>query len=390
MRNRKRVQAKSSRRAATVVLMALMIVFLAGMVAFGVDVGFIVLVKTQLQTAADSSAMAAAAFMGSNPEGVYDKAQEYASKHVAGGIPVDLATTDVEFGTWDIESRIFTPSDPPGTVGNAIRVTARRPNAPMFFGQVFGAGQFDTQASAVAMNNPRDIVFVVDLSGSMNDDTDAVWATSTIDSNFANESPSAGTALMEKVYADFNFGAYPGTSQYIGAGLSGVSTSSSAYAEMTGNYGPLAQSGVAADFRISSSDSESVRKQKAYSWIMENQIKTIMPNAVPPPNYADADSLAYWSKYIDYVIVQTYRSSGYYGSNVPPNVDTNRQVDDFNNPNRSNYPSASSSLPQAFQNYIGYQTYVSFMMDWGATASRSRANTRRCRYTARIVRSTRK
>ena len=42
-----------SRRAVTLVLAALLMVTLLGMVAFAMDVGYIVLVRSQLQTAAD-------------------------------------------------------------------------------------------------------------------------------------------------------------------------------------------------------------------------------------------------------------------------------------------------------------------------------------------------
>ena len=43
------------------VLAALLMILLVGMIAFAMDIGYIVLVRSQLQTAADSAAMAAAA-----------------------------------------------------------------------------------------------------------------------------------------------------------------------------------------------------------------------------------------------------------------------------------------------------------------------------------------
>ena len=53
-------------------------------------------------------------------------------------------------------------------------------------------------ASAVAMVNPRDIAFVVDLSGSMHFDT-------------MPDQSSANTAFIQTVYDDLGFGTYPGT-----------------------------------------------------------------------------------------------------------------------------------------------------------------------------------
>ena len=62
-------------------------------------------------------------------------------------------------------------------MGTAVKVTVRTDAASggatsLFFGRLFGLNSVNQQASAVAAVNPRDIAFVVDLSGSMNDDTD--------------------------------------------------------------------------------------------------------------------------------------------------------------------------------------------------------------------------
>ena len=56
---------KRSRRGVTLVLAAFLMVLMLGMVAFAVDCGYMVLVRSQLQGAADAAAMAAAEVMGS-------------------------------------------------------------------------------------------------------------------------------------------------------------------------------------------------------------------------------------------------------------------------------------------------------------------------------------
>ena len=147
------------RRGATIVLIAILIVVLVGMVAFAVDVGYMVLTRTQLQAAADSSAMAAASVMSEPPADIRAEAKEFAGMHVASAVKVGLKDADIEFGTWDASVRKFTPT---ASVGNAVRVTARRDGtqngeAPTFFGRVFGRNSFASKASAVAMANPRDI-----------------------------------------------------------------------------------------------------------------------------------------------------------------------------------------------------------------------------------------
>jgi len=46
------------------------------------------------------------------------------------------------------------------------------PNLPFFFGRALGKDSFSVSSRAIAMYQPRDIVVVLDLSGSMNDDSE--------------------------------------------------------------------------------------------------------------------------------------------------------------------------------------------------------------------------
>jgi len=349
------------RRGATLVLSLLLIVAMLGMVAFAVDTGYIMLVRTQLQVAADSAAMAAAAYLGKPFEEILAPADEYAGYHFAGGKPVEIDSSDVELGLWDSDTRTFTPSD---EMGNAVRVTARRDasaggEAPLFFARIFGNHSFHMSASAVAMANPRDIAFVIDLSGSMNNDTEPCWATGAINDTFADDGyPTIGDDLMQEVYDDFGFGSFPGATQYVGEPV-GVSQNQYAYAELTENGGPLTEGSVPQQYRIKSSDSESTRKSKAYSWIIDAQIARVMPNAKPTPN--SSLNYDYWEKYLDYVICPFRdRSRGW----LPYRQDSDR-IDGFGNPSSSTFPEASVSVPRGYRNKIGYRTYVQFMMDHG-------------------------
>ncbi len=293
------------RRGAILILSAVLGVVMLGVVAFAVDLGAIVLARTQLQAAADSSAMAAAASMRLTRTEMNAVAQEYANYHDACGIPVQLDTGDVEYGIWDITTRTFTATKDPG---NAIRVTTRSDEetggrAPLFFGRIFGHASFAQRASAVAMANPRDICFVVDLSGSMNDDTEPCWATAEINEEFADEGyPTIGNDLMRDLYADFGFGTFPGKLQYVGD-PAGVAHNKWAYAELTKNDGFLAnlpKKPKWAKYRIKKRDDEATRKVKAYSAIIDFQIAKVMPKAKPVPS-SDVN-YAYWEKYLDYII----------------------------------------------------------------------------------------
>jgi hypothetical protein len=55
---------------------------------------------------------------------------------------------------------------------SAIEVTMRYPNLPLFFGRALGRDSFAVAARAIATYQPRDIMVVLDLSASMNDDSE--------------------------------------------------------------------------------------------------------------------------------------------------------------------------------------------------------------------------
>ncbi|QDU98259.1 TadG family pilus assembly protein [Lignipirellula cremea] len=434
-----------NRKAQVVVWAALMMVFVVGMVAFAVDVGYMLLTRSQLQNAADSAAIAGAAVMSQGTEAVVAEAQEFAAYHVAASDKVKLDAGDVEFGVWDSDARKFEATIDPG---NAIRVTVRREKAALFFGRVFGHKVFSTQASAVATATPRDIALVVDLSGSMNDDTEPAWATTSINKNFDS---SVGSDLMQDLYTDLGFGKFPGNLQHLGASL-GVKPDKYAYAEMTKDEGPLASVSIPPAYRIAPTDTEAVRKQKAYSWLINYEIAPMMPAALPQ---ASTGNYKYWEKYLDYLILPVKivaprppappqpvgpkpvgpkptppkptdppppkppigwilpgdeslvaawsqsplagvpeshpavsleplafagdaaqalllasQSLGDPGSPpiergwLPPSQSGDR-ITGFNNPNKTNFPDSSTSLPRNLRNYIGYLTYAQFMADHG-------------------------
>ncbi|HLA85525.1 MAG TPA: pilus assembly protein TadG-related protein [Thermoguttaceae bacterium] len=355
----------------TLVLFAVMLLVIVGMVAFAIDMGRIVLVRTQLQVAADAAAIGAAAKLGDSYEEVFDIARTVAGHHEAGDQGVNVGEEDVEIGIWDASTRTFTPTE--DRVGNAVRVSTFRDErhggeVPLLFAPVLKAFSFRMSASAVAMASPRDIAFVVDLSGSMNDDSEPCWATDAVNQEFADEGfPTVGSELMEKVFQDFNYGAFPGALEYFGSPW-GAPQTQYAYAELTKNGGPLTKSAIPSQYRIASSDNESTRKRKAYSIVIDQQLARIMPNARPAPN--SGVNYAYWEKYLDYMLRGvTIRSSGAgtppkNRGTLPPNQDP-AGVTDFNNPNRATFPSASSSAVQAYQNWLGYLTYAQFMMDYG-------------------------
>ena len=313
---------KPRRRGAILLLTVFLLVFLLGVIAFAVDIGYILLAKTQLQTAADSAALAAGATMGNDQTTSIATGKQFAGLNTVAGQHAIVASSDIVYGTWDTGSRTFTPTQ--NGLGNAVKVTARADNTtsgavPLFFGAVFGQHSVDAQASAVATANPRDICFVVDLSSSMNDDTDPA-NTASINASY----PGVATQMMQKFFNDMNFGTYPGTSAKVGAPLGGTAissltnTSSSPLlykkkATILSTYHYTVPSQyliyVSGDGSGKTADSSTSRTQKAYSWVIDEQLGGksgaalaglgLMRNALPNLDSTNSSYYTYWKAYID-------------------------------------------------------------------------------------------
>lgn len=332
-------KTRNNRRGAVIVLAAVMLVVLLGMIAFAVDVGCLGLARTQLQTAADAAALAAAGSSGKSEAEIIQTARQFANANIVSGRHVQLNSGDVEFGSWDVAAHTFTPL-PAGQVGTAVKVTVRTDDdsggeTPLFFGRLLGFSSIAQEASAVATVNPRDIAFVVDLSGSMNYDTNPTMS-------------SADEGLMQQVYDDFGFGDYPGASQYAGQSLEIYKTSSWVYA-LTRSGGPLRSSSIPERYKVTS-DYDPNREWKAYAWVMERQMASeLMPAAVPLPN-ADVN-YNYWKTYID-----EYWSKLGYRSYLTFMMNNGRD----RRPDGANYTPLSASSPHCpmHTEHVGGQLFV--------------------------------
>ncbi len=177
------------RRGAILVLTAVMMVVLLGFVAMTIDVGFIQLTKTQLQAAADAGALAGALELSGIEEPATVRANataailETAALHKNGNqstVTVD-PSTDITFGrmSWNSSLNKFKIDWGDSFVPyNVIKVRAMRISSvggdnrlPLFIAPVLGSRHADVGAEAIATFQPRDIMMVLDFSGSMNDDS---------------------------------------------------------------------------------------------------------------------------------------------------------------------------------------------------------------------------
>ena len=151
-----------------------------GVAALAVDTGLMFSARQELQSAADAAALAAASQLG----GIGDvqarataEARRYANANRVMGEDSDLIDADVVFGHASLNGSKYQfqenvePND-------AVRVTVRRDQTAqdgpvsLLFAKVFGKTGANISASATAMLVPRDISIVIDLSASMNDDSE--------------------------------------------------------------------------------------------------------------------------------------------------------------------------------------------------------------------------
>ncbi len=157
-------------------LAAILIVFLLAMVAFAVDMGYVVLAETELQSVADSAALAGcgqlmqgfvqynlpnqsaanqASIMSTYLGNARTCAKNYASYNSAGGVSsLTLNDSDIEFGFTDANNT-YTPQPTYTGFPNTIKVTMRRDTSanggvPLFFAPALGVRSQNLKASAAA------------------------------------------------------------------------------------------------------------------------------------------------------------------------------------------------------------------------------------------------
>ncbi len=168
----KRSNACRQRRGATLMLICILMVVLVGIVAFGVDAGRIYLVRSQLQSAVDSGALAASLQLKTDPNDIdaaVAAANDFVQHNRVGWlvtVPEDVIVVDV--GTWDTETNTFVVGD---DEPDSVRVAARVDDEPLFFARVLGQSEFSVPRAAIASagGGKLDIVMALDLSGSMGD-----------------------------------------------------------------------------------------------------------------------------------------------------------------------------------------------------------------------------
>ena len=174
------LRKRRRRSGAILVLTAVMMVVMFAMLVVAVDVGYVALIRTQLQSSADAAALAATWELYdsrtlttplASPElvqaDVLTPARYYASENPVGQVQPELADADIELGRLDVtagpNAQLYTPDAFGDLTYNAVRVSVRRTadingEIPSFFARVVGVDSSSGGAEATA-------AFVDNLSG---------------------------------------------------------------------------------------------------------------------------------------------------------------------------------------------------------------------------------
>ena len=164
-----------NRKGAMLVLIAIMMIGFMVAVAFSIDIAQMHLSRTELRTATDAASKAAAATLAQSQDTdlAITRGQQIAAANTVNGDPLLLDRSDFTFGrSVELGSGKFEFSGG-GIPRNSVHVDGRRTVSsrsgpvPLFFGNIFGVEFFEPIADATATYIERDIVLVVDRSGSM-------------------------------------------------------------------------------------------------------------------------------------------------------------------------------------------------------------------------------
>lgn len=295
------------RRGVIAILTAFLLTVMFGFLALSVDTGRVVLTETEMQNAVDAASLAASqeiqaavyaagqgvgtATIDANSIAVEAARTMAADVAEANGVYVDPAT-DVLFG-----KRIYSPSTGTwsvqwgGTPYNVVKVTARRngddveaPDGefPLAFGWAIGKDTVPLETSSTAFTEARDLVLVLDFSGSMNYDSQL---TSTL-------GLSTAVTLLDDMWNAIveENPKWPGTtvSKFPATGFGQINSYYGTYVSSTDTATIRSSLGLGAN------NGDGSRK---YPYPQAGRNTSGLPKS--KPNNATSDSL--WGKYIDFV-----------------------------------------------------------------------------------------
>ena len=201
-----RSRFSQKRKGVVIILSAALMIVMVAMLAFSVDVGYIVTVQSELDRAVDAGALAGAGTLVDGQTEANQSVYEFIALNPVGNNTLTPEEVEIVTGEWNADLRSFLPNT---ESPSAIRVRAQRIGQPLFFARVLGHDVFDVSSEAIAIYQPRDIVLVLDCSASMNDDSELRHISSigqaAVEANLLQiyqelGSPSIGNLQWEPVY----------------------------------------------------------------------------------------------------------------------------------------------------------------------------------------------
>lgn len=250
MRHRHRpVRLERKRNGNIVVLTAFAMIAIVVMMACAIDIGYMYTMQTQLDRSVDAAALAGAGMLSEGVDEANDKVVEYLVRNPMGGAEMatcedQLATLQTEFltdhsedmevraGHWNASTRTFQESD---ELPSALSVTMTYPSMPTFFGRALGRQSFQIRSESIAMYQPRDMMLAIDLSASMNDDSEfssiGTLGKSYIDQNSYQMwldlgSPTYGNMGFEPDWVTIPYSTVPASVKWLGTAVDVTATSS--------------------------------------------------------------------------------------------------------------------------------------------------------------------
>lgn len=166
----------TQRRGAMLLTIVFLLIGFIAAAALMIGVAQMQLARTELRSATDAAAKGAAQALSRTQDINQSIAagQALARENLVQGEPLLLAAGDFQFGRSEADNNsgafIFRPDQTPI---NSVRVVGSRTAGslsgpiPFFFGNVLGRGEFEPRQTAIATYIERDIVLVIDRSGSM-------------------------------------------------------------------------------------------------------------------------------------------------------------------------------------------------------------------------------
>src|SRR5437660_73076 len=174
-----RMRTTRTRPGSVIPLAALLITVLLGFLALVLDIGVMMISRTECQNAADAAALAGARTLNgdtstnNNYANVTPNARAAAAANKVFGKPINTsAQLTVKIGDYyyNPSTRSFQVSASglglPGDNWSLVQATVSA-QQPTLFAKVLGATSLSAAATATAVHRPRDVVIVVDFSGSM-------------------------------------------------------------------------------------------------------------------------------------------------------------------------------------------------------------------------------